>query len=57
MLYLVKKLGLGLIVSIDYSLSPEVQFPTALFECERVLAELHKEKCESEIIFDRITRG
>ncbi|KAL3124690.1 hypothetical protein niasHT_001527 [Heterodera trifolii] len=30
------------IISIDYSLSPEAKFPTALLQCERVIAELNK---------------
>uniref|UniRef100_A0A914HGK6 Alpha/beta hydrolase fold-3 domain-containing protein n=1 Tax=Globodera rostochiensis TaxID=31243 RepID=A0A914HGK6_GLORO len=43
LLYLSWKLGLP-VVSIDYSLSPEAKFPTALFECERVIAELNSQR-------------
>ena len=43
LLRLVKRLGLT-VVSLDYSLSPECQFPTALLECEKVLQALYSEK-------------
>uniref|UniRef100_A0A183CHI5 Abhydrolase_3 domain-containing protein n=1 Tax=Globodera pallida TaxID=36090 RepID=A0A183CHI5_GLOPA len=43
LLYLSWKLGLP-VISIDYSLSPEAKFPTALFECERVIAELNSQR-------------
>lgn len=43
MLSLARRLGLC-VVSIDYSLSPEAKFPTALIECERVVEELWRER-------------
>uniref|UniRef100_A0A1I8BKB4 Alpha/beta hydrolase fold-3 domain-containing protein n=1 Tax=Meloidogyne hapla TaxID=6305 RepID=A0A1I8BKB4_MELHA len=45
LLLLIKQLGLT-IISIDYSLSPEVKFPIALLECEKVIKEIYNKKFE-----------
>uniref|UniRef100_A0A914NQL4 Alpha/beta hydrolase fold-3 domain-containing protein n=1 Tax=Meloidogyne incognita TaxID=6306 RepID=A0A914NQL4_MELIC len=45
LLLLIKQLGLT-IISIDYSLSPEVKFPVALLECEQVIEEIYNKKFE-----------
>jgi acetyl esterase/lipase len=32
------------VVSIDYTLSPEVQYPHQILECQRVIETLYEEK-------------
>lgn len=41
---LIRRTG-AVMVSIDYQLSPEAHYKTALMECERVVHAIHNKKC------------
>uniref|UniRef100_A0A915DW24 Alpha/beta hydrolase fold-3 domain-containing protein n=1 Tax=Ditylenchus dipsaci TaxID=166011 RepID=A0A915DW24_9BILA len=43
LLALIERLGCP-VISIDYHLSPEAKFPSAILECERVVQEIHDNK-------------